>query len=402
MGRLVRRKLGVLSAVATTGVICLTGIGASTTTATPARPLLGVVQADFQSLPALKASGFGAVTIQVGWNDAESADGTFNAGYGASLAQEAEAARADGMQVVLDPGIQFPPDWVLSLNDSARFTDQYGDRLAAATASGQSAANAVTDPEVRAALGGYLSWLGRQFPRGVLSAVRQGGGPTGELRYPGGAYAGHTDAWWAYDPASQARSPVPGWRPGTGTPAQAQRFLAWYDQNLNGYGVWLGQQLSTAFGATMRRYLMLPGWGDRPGETAAVADRLLVNAPDEVHLGLDWASLFAQIPDPMHTTLYSTWVDAPSNGADSTREDPPDFVASIRGQRGFTLGGENTGGEDSTQIQLMVDRAAALHYSVLFWFGSTQLVAPAPRDSTSTRPPSFLPTWDQAVNRAFN
>ncbi len=78
--------------------------------------------------------------------------------------------------------------------------------------SGNNVANAFTDLAVRAAEGTYLAWLGSQIQPGEIIAIRQGGGPLGELRYPLPDDNGHTNSYWAYDASTQAA--LPAFRPG--------------------------------------------------------------------------------------------------------------------------------------------------------------------------------------------
>ena len=69
---------------------------------------------------------------------------------------------------------------------------------------------------MRSAEGTYLAWLASVIPAGSIIAVRQGGGPLGELHYPLPVFDGHTDSYWAYDGATQAGSRP---RCGSGAPA---------------------------------------------------------------------------------------------------------------------------------------------------------------------------------------
>ena len=97
--------------------------------------------------------------------------------------------------------------------------------------------NGVTDLAVRGAEGQYLSLLGTQLSGQAIYAVRAGGGPLGELRYPDATYMSDTNNFWAYDPSTQAALPasVQGWVPGTGTVAQAATFLNAYNLDLDQY-----------------------------------------------------------------------------------------------------------------------------------------------------------------------
>ena len=102
---------------------------------------------------------------------------------------------------------------------NSQFVDQYGDVFNGSETSANNVVNAFTNLSVRAAEGTYLQWLGSQFSAGQLIAVRQGGGPLGELRYPAPNYNGHSNAFWAYDASSQAALPTSATRAGRQVPA---------------------------------------------------------------------------------------------------------------------------------------------------------------------------------------
>lgn len=239
--------------------------------------------------------------------------------------------------------------------------------------SGNQVANAVTDPAVRSALGAYLKVLGQAIPAGLLYAVREGGGPDGELRYPDASYDGHTNCWWAYDPSTQSTSPVPGWKPGSGTEAQAVRFLESYNANLTTYGAWLDDQLSADFFTTVA--VLLPGWGQCPGVAAGVTRSLLSSSYDEFNQALDWSAELAALPHPSTAIAYTTYLDAPSYDSTVDGEDPADYLASLPKPRGMTLGGENTGNGTIAALSLCVRRAKSLHFVVFNWMSESQLVA---------------------------
>lgn len=242
---------------------------------------VGMLQATSAYYPAERASGFTSVTIGASWAAAEPSPGQFSTGYLASLVGRIARARAAGFKVILDTGTQYAPSWVFALPGGTYFVDQYGDAFTGPSGSGNRVANAVTDMAVRSALASYLAALAHAIPAGLLSAVRAGGGPYGELRYPSSSYAGHTDCWWAYDQSTQATSPVPGWRPGTGSVAQATAFLNSYNANLTQFAAWQDSTYSSDFRVPV--LLLMPGWGQRPGVAAEVESSLLIKSYAELN-----------------------------------------------------------------------------------------------------------------------
>jgi hypothetical protein len=346
---------------------------------------LGILGPDGHYFAKERASGIGYVTVQVGWDNAEPLAGHFDKAYINGEQAEVATARRSGLQVVLDPGLQYAPGWVFALPGGTHFIDQYGDVFNGDQFSGDTVANAVTDMAVRAAQRTYLSWLGRQFPAGTLAAVRVGGGPLGELRYPAGYKNVPPDCFWAYDASSQAISPVPGWRPGSGTPEQATSFLNWYNANLVGYGDWLDGAVSRDF--RTEELLMLPGWGERPGVAAPEESSLLTLGDEEFSEGLDWADLLASLPDPVTTVAYTTYLDSPLGRPTLQLEDPADYIASLARPLGIATGGENTGNGTVANLQLLVVQALRLHMVIVDWMGEAQAVAST--DGADPSGPSF-------------
>lgn len=337
------------------------------------RPLVGVVGATASHLAEDAAAGVQVVTVGVGWSQLQPGPDTFDPSALAPTLATIDAARADGLQVVLDVGLQYPPSWVFGLPGGTRFVDQYGDAFTGPPGSGDDVANAVTDAAVRTAEGTYLAWLGAHVPAGSLLAVRMGGGPLGELRYPDASYAGHDDCFWAYDASSARELPRPGWVPGTGTAAQAAAFLTAYDGALVGYGDWLDAALATDFHTD--ELVLLPGWGQRPGVAALeVASRLTLPF-DEFNQGLDWAALLPSLPDRARLVAYTTYLDAPSFGPSPQAEDPADFVASLARPLGMRTGGENTGGGGPATLALTLHRAESLGMTIVDWMDEAELVA---------------------------
>ncbi len=382
--------------LASVGIVLGASAKVSTASGSTAAPILGLLGATPGNYASEAAAGVGAVTIQVGWNDAELSQGVFSTAYLSQVQSEIAAAQAAHLDVVLDPGLQYPPAWVLAMPNS-QFVDQYGDVFDGTEPSGNKVVNAVTNTAVRVAEGAYLQWLGTQFTAGQLIAVRQGGGPLGELRYPGPSYNGHANAFWAYDASSQAALPasVQGWTPGTGTTTQAQAFLTAYNQNLDNYGIWLNGQLHEDFNT--RELLLLPGWGQRPGGAATEVAALLDPSQPvaEFNEGLDWADLLDSLPDAAHSVAYTTYLDAQTVLPTPQLEDPADYLASLVAGGPILLGGENSGDASLATMTFCMQQALRLNFYIVNWMGEAQLTATA--DGTD---PSG-PTLDQ-LGAAFS
>jgi len=337
--------------------------------------VLGVLGVTGRYLGTEHASGIGAVTITVGWADAELTPGTFRASYFQQIRDRIAAARAAGLQVILEPGLQFPPAWVFALSGGTRFVDQYGDAFSGDPPSGNNVANAVTNLAVRSAEGQYLAWLATQIDPGSVIAVREGGGPLGELHYPGPGYAGHTNCYWAYDSSTQSQLPtsVQAWQPGTGSVADATTFLDAYNTGLRDYGTWLNGQLWADFSVPV--LVMLPGWGERPGGAAKETASLLTLSMPEFNEGLDWVDLLPALPAGSHSVAYTTYLDGVTYLPTLQLEDPADFIATLVVGTQLTLGGENTGNGTMADMRLSFKRAAALGYVIVDWMSEAQLVA---------------------------
>ena len=334
---------------------------------------LGIVGTSGQYFAAEQAAGLQLVVIGVSWSAAEPSSGRFDSSYLSSVRAEIVNARSRSLGVVLDPGLQYPPAWMFSLPGGTRFVDQFGDVYSGPAGSGDDVANAITDNAVRSAEATYLRKLSGKIPGSLLAAVRAGGGPDGELRYPTGDYNGHSDAFWAYDTSSQAASRVPGWQPGTGTQADASKFLAAYNHNIDAYGGWLDTQMAADFDT--RQLIMLPGWGERPGAASQEVSDLLTLGYDEFSQGLDWADLLPSLPNRAQLVAYSTYLDGPTVEPTLQLEDPMSYIAYLAQPLGMALGGENTGNGSVSTLNLVVSRALSLHLVLVEWMDEAQVVA---------------------------
>jgi hypothetical protein len=368
------------------GGITIGSTGLSAAGNSSSAPILGLLGSTVPNFTAEQAAGVNAVTISVGWDDAEPNQGIFSSSYIQQIQGKIAAASAAGLGVVLDPGLQYPPAWAFSLPGGTQFVNQYGQVFSGSQPSGNNVVNAVTDMAVQSAEGVYLAWLGQQITPGEIIAVRQGGGPLGELRYPGASYGSSTNCFWAYDSSTQASLPssVRGWVPGSGTAAQATTFLNAYNQSLDNYGIWLNGQLQQDFAT--RELVLLPGWGQRPGGAAGEEAALLapvrpLSNPakyNEYNEGLDWTDLLDALPDPSHAIAYTTYLDAQTvQPGGLPLEDPADFLASLVAGTPIQLGGENSGNGTLATMTFCMAQALRLNFFIADWQGQSQLMATA-------------------------
>jgi hypothetical protein len=194
-----------------------------------------------------------------------------------------------------------------------------------------------------------------------------------ELRYPSGSAGSHSNAYWFYDSSSQASLPVgvQGWKPGTGTVAQATTFINAYDAAIVNYGLWLEQTAAAAFPSSVKFEMLLPGWGERPGEVTTAENDLLSATPDEVNQGLDWADMLPKLPANGRVVAYSTWSDSTNGGTNNP--DPAAYIHNIL-PTGMLQGGESTGVGGTTTVdmnQMFLD-AQTWNWYVANWFFTGQ------------------------------
>jgi hypothetical protein len=384
-----RRHFGVAAFLAI--ALCLGGTAVVATNpsaeaATTIAPVLGLLSATPANFASERAAGINSVTIGAAWSLAERSPGVFSASYMATVQSQIAAAHAAGLQVVFDTGLQYPPAWVDSLPGGTQFVNQYGHTYSGPGASGNNVVNAITDQSVRSAEGTYLAWLGTQITPGQITAVREGGGPLGELRYPSATYNSDQNSFWGYDASTQAALPasVQGWVPGTGTAAQAATFLNAYNQAIDNYGIWLNGQLHAAF--NVRELVLLPGWGQRPGSAAAEETALLApvrppgnsNKYNEFNEGLDWTDLLGLLPDAAHSVAYTTYLDAQTVAPGGIGLiDPADYLATLVQGTPILLGGENTGNGSLTTMTFCMSQALRLNFYMVNWNGEPQLLSTA-------------------------
>ncbi len=350
-------------------------------------PLIGMLQSDPAHIAATNDAGARGVVVGVSWDRGEPRDGEFDLAYLKTVRDRIDTFRAGGKKVVLDLGVQYPPDWIFG-HPEAHFVNQDGKPFQSAPASGECGVNLVFSQAMRDRFEAYLKLvfaaLGKDF-----EAVRLGGGRYGEVGYPINVHAGNTNCYWAFDPIAQGRQPglppgmkpcpVPGWIPGTASPKHdsARQFLDWYMESLRNYHDWQIAVARRFYPGTL--HMLYPSIGGlRPGQLeAAIADDANgstgAERTGEVGRGYDMARFIAGITDSQ-VMVYCTWIDG-FDGSDDASPDPgrwspAHFLASLAAvhQPPLAVGGENTGHpDDLANLKLTFERMRTYHLSALFW-----------------------------------
>ncbi|CAN5420380.1 hypothetical protein BH10ACT10_BH10ACT10_01950 [soil metagenome] len=355
---------------------------------TPTR-VFGTLQSSTEHIATNRAAGISLATFDVYWDRFEPVEGHVDATYLSELKTRLATYRAAGVQLVLSPGVQYPPSWLFSYPRS-RFVNQYGDAYAPADV-GKNVADMVFNQCMRdkqqAYLGRLFATLGTDF-----YGVRLGGGWYGELNYPDATYAGHTNSYWAFDPVASGQvpglptgipaNPVPGWLPGTvsSNHAAAAQFSTWYLEALRNYHDW---QIRTARALYPGRLLMMyPSWGLRSGQLDAAVSADLAGTTSaerngEVQRGFDFARYVRGITDPL-VVVYTTWLDADASGdsgTDSRSWSPVKWLALLARDRANPLAvmGENTGWAGRAQIDLALGQARTFGLAAVMWAFEPQL-----------------------------
>lgn len=349
-------------------------------------PWFGVLRvSDGAQANRLSGTRLKRAVVGLEWSRYQPVPGRTDAAYVARIAALVARLKAEGVGVVLDPGLQYPPRWVFDLPGGTRFRDQYGVSWTG-SADGTAVADGVFNSRVRAAEADYLRRVAADLGGGGFAAIRVGGLLSGELRYPpADDGAGHHDSIWFFDAGARASAPVPGWRPGEGGRVEATRSVDAYLAALAGYERWLLRATADAF-PRGRLQVLFPGWGLRPGQVAqAVDDGLDGGSRAErggmLASGLDWAQ---QVPALAVTgsraVAYTTWLDAASGGSTPQLVSPVAYLASLAARVKIPVAGENTrlkgtGGSAARTLRVCLHRVRALHLDGMMWMSEPDLLA---------------------------
>ncbi|MFI2565604.1 hypothetical protein [Paenarthrobacter sp. NPDC018779] len=220
-----------------------------------------------------------------------------------------------------------------------------------------------------------------------IAAIRVGTNGTGELGYPGPEDGGSEQEFWAFGDAPQLgeglaegarRSPMPGWRPGSGSwngnavsAVQVTAWWDWYARSVVDAVVWQVTELRS-LGFEGRVHVPVAGRGVLPADQVkAVQGRLdgRANPDGAQERGLDYAAQFAVLSTLPNVDVDFTGLDDVSDvraRAEEPRQDrclPGDeekvlleevhlwsshrYTSSLARRAGLGLVGENPGPPDS-------------------------------------------------------
>ena len=200
-------------------------------------PRFGVLggSCDPDRVTALARAGVRLVEVGVDWGRFEPAPQRFDQGYIDDLRVRLARCADAGLGVVLTPGFQYAPAWVLDLPDGA-YLNQYG------KASPAHVPNYAFSATVRGAAQRYLDRFAAEFPLDRFAAVRVGTSEAGELGYPSRQFGTKGNGFWAFDdaaltgnglPVGAEPNPMPGWLPGArtwqGRPVDTAAVRSWFD-----------------------------------------------------------------------------------------------------------------------------------------------------------------------------
>jgi hypothetical protein len=256
------------------------------------------------------SSGMKLAMLELAWDQYEPQDGQFNAAYAAAVKQRLQTLKASGMKVTLAMGVHYAPGWVANLS-GGRYVNQTG-----ATSSQP---NVVFSSSVRAAVKQYYDRIDQDLDITNFSDIRLTSGGNAEMLYP-------DNNFWAFDanaqngpgmPASMARNPLPGWKPGdrTVSTSQVQQWADWYVKALADVAYWQ-MTVFRAQGFSGTFQMLTPGSGVRPsGYNSDVANYLPV--PSVTGVGAVWHKFYEFLPDKSNVMVYVSSV-ADHSGNDDT------------------------------------------------------------------------------------
>ncbi len=249
--------------------------GCATAAGTPGSPGLrfGVLATSCspERAGAQAQAGVRLAVLDVAWDRYEPRPNAFDDAYAAEVRRRVAVCEGKGISVVLGPGLQYPPNWVLGL-PAATYRNHAGETP------DPPVANLVFSRAVREAAAGYLSRLDADLGLKRFAAVRLGTTHTGELGYPG---PGRAAAYWAFDEAAQGgsgladgmtASPLPGWTPGAqdwrGQPVSTAQVTAWFRWYTDSVVTALSWQVGVvrSFGFTGSVHLPVAGRGALPAD----------------------------------------------------------------------------------------------------------------------------------------
>jgi hypothetical protein len=306
----------------------------------------------------LAGRGIRVTLVELSWAKAEPQEGVWDEAYFDSVRSQAASMRSLGLTPILNFGLHHAPTWLLA-KPGARFVNELG---AAYTASDEP--NLVFTRGLRGYADQYVGKLFTELGTDWF-AIRVGGGHWGELQYPAQKGTDGNWQWWAFDQSALAESPVPAYRPCSGSQAQASSFLSWYLDALGEFQNW---QV-----ASVRRYYSGPiavlyaSWGMRSGDfDKATAGNLCGTSSaeinGEVQRGYDHARHIGSVTDK-GVAVWGTWAEQPGTIS---------YLAGLADAKGLAKMGENSGSDDVVKMTTAVSAAKLYGLKTLLWIRASE------------------------------
>jgi hypothetical protein len=366
----------------------------ATATPTPAKRYYGLIgqgglgeNLNPDLLKAQYDAGVRVRLVHLGWDVLQPrGPESWDAGAARALQEriDAFAGLGDDVKLVLDLGVHYTPDWVAGIDP---LVDQWGNVWDASSNDG--GLNVYWSPVVRQHVEAYIGRVFQSFNFHERLWIVRVGFDGGELLYPNQRNENQGYSFWAFDSHAQAKSPVPGWRPGEPSHnGEAGRFYEWYVDNL--------VDTFNFFLTAIRRYYsgyvapVTPGVGIDEHTSAQLISRNLVdNSLGRYGTGNYWQRIFALLPGADQGVI--NWCS--SMGDRSGNDASPNWrewssakqMAHFAQQAGREIYGENTGrnpydtsgGADArTTAQWIFGAVERYNYLGIMWVEQAQMADP--------------------------
>jgi hypothetical protein len=296
-------------------------------------------------------------------------------------------ARSKDLKVILQPVLQYPPNWALAA--IPQFRDQDGNLWSDSGPSGRNVRDWMWTQTGRNHVSYFIRTLLAALDLTKIDCIQMGGGYYGELQYPPTGAAPYR--FWAYGAAQQSgtdlaagmtqcpaavRAPFVPYAVGTSA-ADNLTFENWWVGGLSTFRAWYTNELK-AGGWTGTIYVLHPSWGMRRGSWTQADD----GYREAVAQGQDWDVLIAGYQNDPQVWPWSTWIDS---------QDILDFggsptidwakapwrklleVAQAHSKAAL-IWGENTGGQNNTDMdRVFRTDAIPAGYRGVCWLDHSQL-----------------------------
>ena len=338
-----------------------------TATSTPETDhvLFGVLQPDPKFHARTRNAGVQGATLELGWDYYEPQDGVWNTDYIREQKNKYEQMRKAGFVIVLDFGIQYPPEWAKNIRP---WKDQYGNTY-------RDEVNAIWSATVRSKIDRYITRIFQDFGTDFWG-VRLGSGGGIETLYPD-TPNDFLFSYWAFDQDAMSSNPVPDWLPGQPSPRdEARIFYTWYLQHLIDTVNWQQDLVRQHYHGYLIQ--LMPGQGVRPSQWETLIATNLI--PIDRHVfaaerGAIWDKIIDGMNNHHHVIIDCSSVGDASTLSPYTNENDPDpiywssahWVAYNADRYGLLKMSENPGKNDYATMQLIFQQMTDYGYTSLFW-----------------------------------